>query len=73
MSDTAKLSQLAEIEGLSVMEMMEAATFDSVAAGICMNKDCDYSTNVEPDCEDGFCENCNTNTVKSCLILGGII
>lgn len=69
-----KLKTLCEIEGFEdPMELMELASFEGVAPGICENKDCDYSTNVEPDCHDGWCEECETNSVVSCLILGGII
>lgn len=33
----------------------------------------EYTTTVEPDCDSGWCENCETQTVKSALILAGII
>ena len=69
----SKLSKLAEIEGLEVEEMLEAGTFDGVCAGICTNKDCDYTTEVEPDCDSGYCEECETQTVKSALSLAGMI
>jgi len=69
----AKIDQLAEIEGMEVMEMLQEATFDSVAKGICSNPDCDYTTEVEPDQNRGWCDCCGTNTVKSCLILMGMI
>ena len=72
-SNTALLAKLAEIEGMDVQEMLEHATFDSVAPGICTNKGCEYTTEVEPDQREGYCEKCGTNTVKSCLILAGII
>jgi len=68
-----KLEKLAEIEGLTVDELLEKATFDSVVPGICTNKDCDYSTEVEPDQGRGWCEECQKNTVKSALMLAGII
>lgn len=70
----SKLELLCEIEGYAdTHDMFEAATFDSVAPGICMNEDCDYTTEVEPDSASGWCEICDTNTVKSCLVLGGLI
>jgi len=47
--------------------------FDSVAPGICMNPECDYSTEVEPDCTSGYCEICETQSVKSIHILMGVI
>ena len=68
-----KLAQLAEIEGMGVMAMLEAATFDSISPAICMNDDCDYTTEMEPDQREGWCECCETNTVASALILAGII
>lgn len=72
-SNQYKLDTLCELEGLDEMEMLEQATFDSVALGICANEGCDYTTTVEPDCATGYCEECETNTVKSCLVLAGII
>jgi len=69
----SKLSKLAEIEGMDEMEMMEQASFDGISPGICTNKGCDYTTTVEPDSSEGYCEECDTNTVASCLVLAGII
>lgn len=68
-----KLKKLAKIEGMDVMEMLEAATFDSVAPGICSNEWCNYVREVEPDCRDGWCKKCQSGTVESCLVLAGII
>ena len=69
-----KLKQLADSEGFdTVMAMLEAATFDSVSPGICTNPGCDYTTEVEPDQEKGWCEGCNQGTVASALVLAGLI
>ena len=68
-----KLLRLAEIEGRTIEDLLESATFNSVARGICTNPECSYTTDVEPDQEKGYCEECNTNTVASCAILAGII
>ena len=68
-----KLQDLADIEGLEVDEMLEQGVFDSLAYGICMNPDCDFTTQYEPDQDKGWCDLCETNTVKSCLILAGIM
>lgn len=74
MNANAKLQELADLEGFeSVNEMLEEMSFDSVVCGICINPDCDYTTNVEPDCRAGYCEICNTQSVKSCLDIAGII
>lgn len=70
----SKLTQLASDYGYGdTMEMLEHATFDSVVPGICMNEGCDYSTEVEPDQDCGWCEECQWGSVKSCLMLAGII
>jgi hypothetical protein len=70
----AKLDQLVEAEGFdSVDELLTAAASDSVSPAICTNDDCDYTTEMEPDQDCGFCEACGTNTVASALVLAGII
>ncbi len=46
-------------------EYMTSLICESVNSGICSNDNCDYITTVEPDCSDGYCEECNTNTVRS--------
>jgi hypothetical protein len=69
-----KLERLAQIEGFTdTMELLEANIIDSVVPGICTNEDCDYTCEVEPDQQSGWCEDCNEGTVSSCLILGGVI
>ena len=69
-----KLVKLAEYEGYeSVDEMIEASVIDSVVPAICMNEDCEYTTSMEPDQDRGWCEECQENTVKSCLVLMGVI
>ena len=57
----------------SPFELMEEYITDSVCPGICMNPDCDYTTEVEPDCGSGYCEECGTQTVKSVMMLEGVI
>ena len=73
MTDTEALAKLAEIEGLTVEELLQQGTFDCVAKGICMIPRCNYTVDVEPDQREGYCEKCGGNTVKSCLILANII
>jgi len=69
-----KLKRLADSEGHdTVMALLEAAMFDSVSPGICTNPGCDYTTEVEPDQEKGWCESCNEGTVASALVLAGLI
>ncbi len=70
----SKLEDLAQMEGFdSDYEMLEAAVVDSVVPGICRNEGCDYTVGVEPDSDSGWCEECETNTVESCLMLAGVI
>ena len=72
--DQEKLQTLAESEGYDdPMDMIEACAMDSVNPGICMNEGCDYTTEVEPDSDSGYCEECGTNSVKSASMLYGII
>ena len=69
-----KLKRLVEIEGyVDEMDMLKAAMADSVVPSICMNEGCDYTTGMEPDQSEGWCEECGTGTVTSCLILAGIM
>jgi hypothetical protein len=60
--------------GMTFDEFIESPEAqDSVVIGICRNKGCDYTTEVEPDCYDGWCEECESNTVRSIVSLMGII
>lgn len=64
----AKLKVLAEAEGFdTVMDLLEAASLDSVSPGICTREDCDYTAEVEPDQDRGWCEECRANSVRSAL------
>ena len=56
-----------------VNEFMLDVGLDSSVPAICTNKDCNYTTEMEPDQDRGWCEGCNRNTVKSILILEGLI
>jgi hypothetical protein len=70
----SKINDLARIEGFTdELALLEHYITDSVCPGICMNPDCDYTVNVEPDSDSGWCEECSTNTVKSAMILVGVI
>jgi len=62
----SKLETLAENEGFDSIEgMMAELMYESVIPGICMNPDCDYTTNVEPDCHEGYCEICSSQSVTA--------
>ena len=68
-----KLEVLADDWGMTVDELLRTYLTDSVAPGICMNPGCDYSTEYEPDQDEGWCESCGTTTVKSAFVLAGLI
>lgn len=70
----AKLAKLIEIEGFKTLDqMLQAVAGDSVCPGICIDPDCNYTVEVEPDQDRGWCEVCGTQTVRSALILAGLI
>ena len=68
-----KLSILASQYGYSVDELLEEYGLDETVPGICMNPGCEYVTEYEPDQRDGWCEACGTTTVRSALVLAGLI
>jgi hypothetical protein len=65
------LMVLSESVGMSVNEMLEQAVFDGVSPAICMN--CHATTNMEPDQDRGYCEECGENKVVSAPVLAGIM
>ena len=73
----AKLRKLCEIEGFDDETALFAATIgDSVSPAICCNPDhpdCDYTAEMEPDQDRGWCEECGANTMVAALVLGGLI
>jgi hypothetical protein len=47
-----------------------------VCPAICCNPDnpeCDYTAEMEPDQDRGWCEECERGTLVSGLVLGGLI
>jgi hypothetical protein len=74
MSDLSqpKLKKLVELEGYDdEVDLIADAVGDRVSPAICINARCDYTAEMEPD--RGWCEECQANTMKSALILAGII
>jgi len=72
-----KLQKLLEIEGyVNITELLAACITDSVCPAICCNPenpDCNYTQELEPDQDRGWCTECQANTMKSALILAGFI
>jgi hypothetical protein len=70
----AKLATLLQIEGYaSPIAFAEAFVTDSVCPAICMADDCDHTTELEPDQDQGYCGECHTNTMTSGLLLMGLV
>jgi hypothetical protein len=69
-----KLAKLLEIEGYeSVEDLIEAVFSDSVSPAICMSEDCNFTCEMEPDQDAGYCEECHTNTMMAAPVLAGLI
>jgi hypothetical protein len=69
----SKLDELADAWDMSADELLESAAMDDVVPGICTNDGCDFTAEYEPDQDAGWCEECDTGTVASALILAGVI
>jgi hypothetical protein len=69
----SKLDELADEWGLTVGEFIERYALDDVSPGICMNPGCLYTTEVEPDQRQGWCEVCGTTSVRSGIVLARLI
>ena len=70
----ALLKRLVEASGFDTIEqLLESTVVDSVSPAICVNAGCDYTTEMEPDQREGYCEICGTNTVQAALVLAGMV
>lgn len=68
-----KLRLLAQMEGITIDQLLSLASMDSVVMGACISEGCNGTGRVEPDCRDGYCEVCKRRTVQSPLVLAGMI
>ena len=60
--------------GLRQLEQLaEAVLSDAVSPAICMNEGCNFTCEMEPDQDAGWCEECRTNSMHAALILAGLI
>lgn len=55
----------------AIEDMLQAAVFDSVSPGICLN--CHETQDCEPDADRNWCENCGRNMVASVLVIANLI
>ena len=72
-----KLAKLIESEGFDDQDALLATVIsDTISPAICCNPEipeCDYTAEMEPHQDRGWCEECNANTVVSALVLAGMI
>jgi hypothetical protein len=71
-----KLAKLLAAEGYQdIAELAQEALLGSNAGtpSICMNDGCDYICEMEPDQEEGWCDECGTNSMMSGLVLAELI
>lgn len=64
---------LTEDTGMTEDELLKEATFDAVAWSVCMNDGCNFTNQYEPDCDGGWCDECEEGSVQSILIILGVI
>ena len=67
-----KLRILADEYSTTVNELLEDYVVRSVAPGICINEGCTYTAEYEPTQQAGWCEECQTWSVVSALVLAGV-
>ena len=61
-----KMQELAEIEGFDdAIDFLEEFAHDSICPAICMNEGCSYTSMMEPDQDEGYCEDCGSNTLMA--------
>lgn len=70
-----KLRDLADIEGFEgdTTSFVEQCMMEDRYPAICTNPGCDYTDEMEPDQDRGWCEECKAGTMKSVLVLAGVI
>lgn len=70
----AKLMKLCEAEGFTTFaQLLRHVGADSLCPAICMKEGCDYTADMEPDQDQGYCEACGGNTMASALILAELV
>jgi len=73
--DKESLALLAEQYGYqSGLDLVVHYAMESVVPAICTSSDCEeYSAELEPDCDGGFCNYCGESTMVSCMVLAKVI
>jgi hypothetical protein len=69
-----KLAKLLKIEGYDdVADLIEVVFSDAVSPAICCNPGCNYTCEMEPDQDRGWCNECHTNTMVAAPVLAEVI
>jgi len=68
----SRLQLVADELAMTVDEMLDRYGTDSIVPGICMRCELVHDA-CEPDGEDNWCDACDAGTVKSILVLAGVI
>lgn len=72
--NTDKIQTLTESFGFDTPEdMVKTYICDGLCPCICMSPECDYTDELEPDQDVGWCPECKKNSMKSAFILMGIL
>lgn len=69
-----KLGQLLKAEGYASIEALYPVVLgDVVSPANCVDPNYDYICKMEPDQEEGYCDECHRNTVAGARILADLI
>jgi len=68
----SRLQLVADELGLTVDEMLNQYATDSVVPGICMKCSLVFDS-CEPDATGNWCDDCEGETVRSILVLAGVM
>jgi hypothetical protein len=69
-----KLAKLCEIEGYETPnDLLKHFILDCLSPAICMEANCNYTCEMEPDQDHGYCEECKRNSVVSAMVLADVI
>ena len=55
------------------IDFLERYALESVVPGVCIRKGCIGAADYEPDCRNGHCPECGEQSIRSGLVLLGII
>ena len=70
--DEMRAALLNEYDYPDLTALIEDYVFDSVVPGVC-KKCCATVDEIEPDSQDGYCDECGTNNIVSAMVLAGVI